>query len=172
MFRKADMNDLQAITDIYDHIHDYEEIARYSTGWLRDVYPTRQTAQDAILAGTMYVYEQDGRILAAGKIDRVQPPSYAQINWSVRAAEHEVMVLHTLVVHPECSSHGVATTFIGFYESTARQAGCTVLRIDTNARNTRARSLYKKLGYAERGIVPCCFNGIEGVQLVCMEKLL
>ena len=47
---------------------------------------------------------------------------------------------------------------------------CTELRIDTNQRNTRARKLYKSLGYEEIGIVSCVFNGIPDVQLVCLEK--
>ena len=44
--------------------------------------------------------------------------------------------------------------------------------MDTNEKNTNARKLYKKLGYKEPGIVPCVFNGIDGVQLVCLEKTL
>jgi hypothetical protein len=44
--------------------------------------------------------------------------------------------------------------------------------MDTNARNTRARAMYKRLGYSEPDIVPCVFNGIEGVQLVLLEKML
>jgi len=44
--------------------------------------------------------------------------------------------------------------------------------MDTNSRNLRARAMYKKLGYREIGIVPCVFNGIEGVQLVLLEKRL
>ena len=42
--------------------------------------------------------------------------------------------------------------------------------MDTNARNTRARKLYQKLGYEETGIVKCTFNGIPDIQLVCLEK--
>ena len=53
-----------------------------------------------------------------------------------------------------------------------RQNGCTVLRIDTNARNLRARAMYAKLGYREAGTVPCVFNGIPDVQLVLLEKKL
>lgn len=44
--------------------------------------------------------------------------------------------------------------------------------MDTNARNTAARALYKKLGYQEIGIVPTVFNGIPDVQLVLIEKTL
>ena len=44
--------------------------------------------------------------------------------------------------------------------------------MDTNERNAAARSLYAGLGYQEVGIVSCDFNGIPGVRLVCLEKLL
>ena len=44
--------------------------------------------------------------------------------------------------------------------------------MDTNARNIKARAMYRKLGYEEIGVAPCRFNGIEGVQLVLLEKYL
>ena len=42
--------------------------------------------------------------------------------------------------------------------------------MDTNAKNQAARKLYARLGYWEADIVPCVFNGIPSVQLVCLEK--
>ena len=172
MIRLASNKDLAAIENIYDRIHAMEQAGHYTTGWLKGIYPTAQTAQAAIDAGTMYVYEDAGVILAAGKIDQDQPDSYAQISWSMELSGNQVLVFHTLVVHPDHSGQGIAQRFIAFYEETARNIGCKSLRIDTNARNLRARKLYQHLGYSERGIVPCQFNGIEGVQLVCLEKLL
>ena len=61
---------------------------------------------------------------------------------------------------------------MAYYEDYARAKGCRVLRMDTNARNKRARAMYAGLGYREAGIVPTTFNGIEGVQLVLLEKAL
>ena len=57
-------------------------------------------------------------------------------------------------------------------DALARENGCTVLRMDANAKNAAARRLYQKLGYAEPDIVPCIFNGIPNVQLVLLEKKL
>ena len=54
----------------------------------------------------------------------------------------------------------------------ALENGCPYLRMDTNGRNERARSFYSKVGYKETGIVPCVFNGIDGVNLVLLEKCL
>jgi len=79
-------------------------------------------------------------------------------------------VLHTLVVSPKAARRGYGEAFVRFYEDYAREAGCSVLRIDTNERNLRARAMYKKLGYRESDMVPCRFNGMDGVHLVLLEK--
>ena len=57
-------------------------------------------------------------------------------------------------------------------EEYALENGCPYLRMETNERNVRARGFYAKVGYKEIGIVPCIFNGIEGVGLVLLEKKL
>ena len=82
------------------------------------------------------------------------------------------MVLHTLVVDPQAKGRGYGSRFVDFYESYALEHGCRYLRMDTNERNASARALYRNLGYREVPIVPCAFNGIPGVQLVCLEKTL
>ena len=86
--------------------------------------------------------------------------------------DSHIMIIHTLVVDPEFAGHGIGSRFIQFYEKYAQERGCRYLRMDTNAINTAARALYKKLGYSEQGIISCVFNGIGGVRLVCLEKSL
>ena len=171
MFRKASMADLDAISAIYSDIHTEIEAGRASIGWIRSIYPTRATAQASIENGDMYVMEENGVILAAGRINQHQGPEYDQAVWSFDAAPDKVLVLHTLVVSPQYKGRGIGTAFVAFYEETARDMGCTALRMDTNAINTAARALYKKLGYTEACIVPTDFNGIPGVNLVCLDKL-
>ena len=172
MFRSARPSDLDRIAAIYDHILDREEAGLSTVGWVRGVYPTRQTAADAIAAGDMFVAEEDGVILAAAKINQEQVPEYDQAAWTVDAPPEEVMVLHTLVVDPQAKGRGRGTRFVAFYEDYARTHGCRCLRMDTNERNAAARALYKGLGYTEVSVVPCSFNGIPGVNLVCLEKIL
>ena len=172
MIRKAVSSDLDSISEIYERIHTEEEAGRMTTGWKRGIYPTRQTALDAFARGTLYVLEEDGAVLAAGKIDQEQLPAYAEVNWLYPAAEDEVLVLHTLVVDPRAKGQGRGRAFLRFYEETAKASGCKCLRIDTNERNQRARHLYHMLGYREAGTIPCTFHGLEGVQLVCLEKPL
>lgn len=172
MFRPARMEDLDRIEEIYNEIHDEIEAGRASIGWIRGVYPTRQTAELSIRRNEMFVLEQDGEIAAAARINQVQGPEYDAAVWSFDAAPEQVMVLHTLVVSPQKSGRGCGRRFVAFYEDYARSRGCTALRMDTNAVNSVARSLYQRLGYRECCIVSTDFNGIPNIQLVCMDKQL
>lgn len=170
MFRKAIETDIDAIAAIYEKLHDREASGRGCTGWIRGVYPTRETAQNALAQGDLFVEEDGGNIVAAARINQEQVPEYADCPWSIPAAPEQVLVLHTLVVDPETAGRGYGSRFVAFYEDCARERGCTCLRLDTNVRNLPARALYKKLGYREAGIVACDFNGIPGIGLVCLEK--
>ena len=172
MFRRAEARDIDAIAAIYDEIHSEEEAGRMRIGWDRAVYPTRATAEAALRAKDLYVAERDGRVIAAARINQEQVPEYANAAWAVDAPPDRVLVLHTLVVSPREAGRGCGSAFVRFYEECARQRGCPFLRMDTNEINAVARSLYRKLGYREADIVDCCFNGIPGVRLVCLEKEL
>jgi ribosomal protein S18 acetylase RimI-like enzyme len=158
MFRKANMQDLDRIVEIYDEIHTEEENGNVTIGWVRDVYPTRKTAEESILKGDMFVEEDKGLIVAVAKINQEQVPEYSDASWNYTVAEDQVMVLHTLVVSPRMKGKGYGSKFVDFYERYALENGCPYLRMDTNARNVNARRLYKKLGYKEVSIVPCVFR--------------
>ena len=170
MIRKAKASDLEAVTEIYRKIHDAEEAGIITTGWLREIYPTANTATAALDREDLYVQEENGRILGCGIINQIQVPEYADAAWKHEAKEDEVMVLHTLVVDPFEKKKGYGKAFVSFYEEYAKQHNCRELRMDTNMINQRARKMYHNLGYQEVDIVPCVFNGIPDVQLVCLEK--
>ena len=170
--RPARADDLPAIAAIYDAIHTEEEAGRASIGWIRDVYPTAHTAREALLANDLFVVEEDGFVSGAARINRIQVPVYANAHWLYSADETQVMVLHTLVIDPKRAGRGLARSFVAYYEAFALERGCPVLRMDTNEKNAAARSLYRKLGYREADVVPCVFNVIPDVRLVCLEKKL
>ena len=171
-FRKATAQDLPAIEKIYEDIHTEEEAGRTSIGWIRGVYPTRKTAEASLLRGDLFVAEADGEVVGAAIINQQQVDVYEGADWQYAAKDEDVMVLHTLVISTQMAKRGYGKAFVAFYEDYARQHHCPYLCMDTNARNLRARAMYQKLGYAEIGIVPCVFNGIDGVQLVLLEKKL
>lgn len=172
IFRKAAAADIAAVSEIFEAIHTEEESGRTTIGWIRGVYPTRATAEAGLARGDLFVLEDGGEIVGSAVINQTQVDCYAGAAWRFAAPDEEVMVLHTLVIAPKAGGKGYGKQFVAFYEDYAHEHGCQYLRMDTNERNTNARALYKKLGYAEVDIVPCVFNAIPNVQLVLLEKRL
>ena len=172
IIRKATAADVDAVANIYAEIIDGQPSGKFVPGWEKGVYPVKSTAQNALEKDWLFVAEEDGVIVASAIINQYQGPIYEEANWEFEATEDEVMVLHTLVVNPSYIKGGIGTKMVAFYEDYAKQHNCFELRMDTNANNAIARKLYKRLGYKEVSIVPCVFNGIEGVNLVCLEKNL
>lgn len=168
--RRATKDDIPAIVAIYEDIHDEEEAGRLNTGWIRGIYPTAGTAEDAISKFEMYVMEDEGKVVAAARINNEEATAYEGGNWEFDAPEDEILVIHTLAVSPSAMNRSCGKQFISFYENIAEEINCRYLRMDTDERNVRARKLYDKMGYKEVGIVPCQFNGIESVNLVLLEK--
>ena len=61
-FRKAAAADIPVIAAIYDHTHDLEERGETTIGWIRGVYPTEETAREALDADDLFVMEEDGAV--------------------------------------------------------------------------------------------------------------
>lgn len=170
--RKATPKDIDGVALIFDHIIKEEEEGKCAIGWKREIYPTRNTAVAALELDDLFVMEADGEVVAAMRLNKEQVPEYKNCQWNYPADDDQVMVMHTLVVEPSAKKHGCGRKMVEFYEKYARENNCPYLRIDTNAINARARAFYKNCGYEEIGITPCVFNGIPGVNLVCIEKKL
>lgn len=170
--RKARLTDIEDIAKIYEKIHHEEEMGITTIGWIRNVYPTRKTAQDALGRNDLFVLTEEDKVLASAVINQIQVDEYKYAKWKHPAKDNEIMVLHCLAVDPFQKNRGYGKAFVAYYEQYAKTQGCVALRMDTNAKNARARGLYRHLGYEEAGVVKAVFNGIPDVQLVCLEKYL
>lgn len=169
MIRLANYDDLAAVNAGYNELFDFEEANGSSTGWVRGIYPTRETAEKGLAAGTLYVLEEQGKVCAHMVLNRIQPPHYAEIPWQYPAENSEVTVIHTLCVPPSQSGHGYATQMVRFAIDKARKDGMRVLRIDTWIHNRPATRLYQKLGFQSAGTKPVKHEGVLGRELLFME---
>lgn len=172
IIRKATQNDIDDVVNVYDKIHTLEENGETTIGWKRDIYPVRDTALAALERDDLFVMELGDCVIGSAIINHQQVDVYEGAAWKNAAPDNRVMVMHTLVIDPDEKRNGYGSEFVKFYEDYALENGCKELRIDTNEKNTRARSFYKKAGYEEIGIVPCVFNGLDNVHLVLLEKSL
>ena len=170
--RKASNLDINAINEIYERIHNEQESGTVTTGWVRGVYPTKKTAETALLRNDLFVEEANGNIVGTAIINQLQADVYKKTTWQYDLPDNKIMVLHTLVIDPKAKGKGYGKAFVEYYEQYAKEQGCNCLRLDTNELNTTARNFYKKLNYNEIDILPCLFNGIPNVKLVMLEKKL
>lgn len=172
IIRKAAEKDIDGVEKVYSDTHTAEEEGRVVIGWIRGVYPTRDTVLAALSRGDLFVMETEDGIVGTAIINQSQVDIYEKGNWQFDAPDNEVMVLHTLVISPKASGKGYGRQFVEYYERYAASHGCRYLRMDTNKINSTARKMYSKLGYREIGIEQGDFNGIKGVSLVLLEKKL
>ena len=87
MIRKATAQDIPGIAAVYARTHDVEEQGGTTTGWRRDIYPTAATAEAALLQDDLYVYEEEGVILATAILNQLQVDVYASCPWQYPAED-------------------------------------------------------------------------------------
>lgn len=173
MIRPATPHDLSSVSAIYEAILDQEDSRpRSYTNWQRGKYPCLDTARQALESGTLYVAEENGAVCAAVILNGEQLPEYDLIPWQFQAERSQVMVIHTLVIHPSHAGRGLGRKMVEFCENTARQAGKHAMRLDTYEGNDPANTMYPKLGYRFAGATEFFFQGLIHEVLNCYEKQL
>lgn len=170
LIRKGKQEDVLAAAEIYDAILTKEEQETVYTNWKKGLYPTGKDAQKALEEGTFYVGEEDGKVVACVNLNQIQPTEYEKIPWSITAYEKEVLVIHTLCIHPDCSGRGYGKRFVAFAEQLAKELGCKTIRIDTYEGNFPAAALYQGLGYCYTGSTLFHFQNLIWENLKCFDK--
>ena len=64
MIRKLQLSDVDRVAEIYDKIHTNEEAGITTIGWIRDVYPTKDTVMAALDRDDMFVLENEDGIIS------------------------------------------------------------------------------------------------------------
>lgn len=171
MIRKATAADLSQIEEIYHAILDLEEKTVSYTNWKKGLYPTKEDARLALEAGTLYVGEDaSGRLYGCVNLNHIQPKEYAEIPWRYAGEGEEILVIHTLCIHPDCKGHGYGRAFVAFAEELAVSLGVKAIRLDTYEGNQPAAALYESLGYKIVGKTLFHFQNVIWETLICMDK--
>lgn len=170
--RKGTAADLDACEGIYNAHLDHEAATVSYTNWAKGLYPTRSTAEKALAADTLYVYEEDGNVVGCANLNHIQPKEYASIPWAIPAEGDEVLVIHTLVFLPTHTGGGRGRNFVAFAEQLGHTQGSTVIRLDTWEGNEPAKAFYPKLGYSYAGVTEFFFENFIWENLFCYEKAL
>ena len=121
MIRKATQEDIQNVADLYNKMIAFEDSNVKYTSWQKGIYPTADTARLGVKNDSLYVFEENGELLAAVILDTKQAPEYKKINWSVKAKYGEALVIHTLCVDPNASGGGIGSAMVDFAKQLAKE---------------------------------------------------
>ena len=170
MIRQAETRDLDAVEQGYTDLLTHEAETGSNSNWVLGVYPTRQTAADALARGELFVLEEDGEICASIILNQAQAAEYQQIPWEIPAADSEILVIHTLCIPPAKAGRGYGKRMARFALDHARHQGCRVIRLDTWAENKPAATLYQKLGFRLAGRAAVLHEGVIPEELIFFER--
>lgn len=151
-FIQAEKDDLYEVGMIYERIHeDLNQSINYPR-WPRGIYPTEESALEAIDKKELYILKDDNKIIGSVILNHDQDLGYENVDWQVLAKDNEVMVIHTLAINPLYKGKGYAGIMIRKIKQLAIWKDCLALRLDLTQGNLPARNLYQKHGFYFTGI--------------------
>lgn len=151
-FKLAGYDVLDEVGMIYERIHeDLSQTVNYPR-WPRGIYPTEESAQEAIDKNELYILKDHQQIIGLVILNQEQDLGYENVDWQVEAKDYEVMVIHTLAIDPRFKGKGYAGIMIQKIKQFAVQKHCLALRLDLTQGNVPARNLYQKHGFYFTGI--------------------
>ncbi len=171
VIRLATATDIDAIEGLYNDLADFHAANTDYTGWKKHIYPNRSTAEEALAKGALYVADRAGCIEATVILNSYQPDAYAAADWQIPAEPWEILVIHTLAVHPLYHSKGLGKSFLAFAEQLAQERNMKAIRLDTAMTNKPAAALYEKIGYRFAGLVDLNL-AYNPTQFRCYEKAI
>ncbi len=148
---QATQEDFNPIIAFYDDVMDRTpEIATYAR-WSKGKHPTANGIRAYIEEGSMYLYKENEKIVAAMAVTMHQGEEYHAIEWSRQVNDNEVAVIHILAVSPDSQGTGIGSGMIREAIRLAQNKGMQSIRLDALASNTPAHRLYERLGFEYRG---------------------
>jgi ribosomal protein S18 acetylase RimI-like enzyme len=145
--------DIDELENLYNELNDYLKQTVNYPGWIKGVYPIRQTAIDGVRASTLYVARSSGKIVGSIILNNKAEVAYNEVEWEIECDHSEVFVIHTFVVHPKFMKYGVGKALIDFCHKKAMLANVKAIRLDVYEGNTPAIQLYERCGYVYMGTV-------------------
>lgn len=146
--RKAMMEDIDEIAELYDNLNDHLEAHVNYPGWKKGMYPTKTEALHFFKTNTLYKAILGDIIVGSIALTHDPEKEPDNGNWLIHAEYDEIFVIHVLVVHPDFLRQGVGRTMLNFAEKLAKQQKVRSIRLDVYENNIAAINVYEKMGYS------------------------
>lgn len=150
---KATPEHLDELEELYNELNDYFSSTVNYPGWIKHIYPIRETAENALAEGSLFVAIENESIAGSIILNHEPEDAYHQVEWLTETDYKNILVIRTLVVHPKFLHKGVGSRLMEFARQFASENGIESIRLDVSVNNKPAINLYKKAGYQYIGTV-------------------
>lgn len=144
---KATNKELDNIVKIYEDVCDFLENNINYPKWKKGIYPTYNDALKGYQENSLYVLKSENRIIGTMILNSEYEPGYNQGNWTLNVDDKEILVIHTLTIHPDFYHQKFALKLVEYAIMHGRKYGYKTIRIDVTESNHPALSLYQKFGF-------------------------
>lgn len=158
IFEKYDISlgtekDLEELGELYNLLNDYLKDTVNYPGWIKGIYPTRETAHDGIKAKSLFVMKLQNKIVASVILNHISEDAYSQGQWNNFIDYEKIIVVRTFVVHPSHLKKSLGKKMMNFIKEYSINIQMKIIRLDVSENNLPAVSLYEKSGYTYKGTV-------------------
>ena len=156
MIRKATMQDLPAIVDIYAYARNFMVKTGNANQW-GDGYPQKKILQEDLEKNQLYVYEEDGKIGAVFVFFIGKEQDYETSVSGEWTSPKPYGVLHRIAV--VTYGKGIASKCIQWcYEQ------CHCMRGDTGQKNKSMQRLFEKNGFTQCAMIHPWYGEMLGYE--------
>lgn len=147
IIEKGTLENIDELEALYNDLNDYLEANVNYPGWIKHIYPVRETAIKGIKEGNLFVVKIGGVITGSVILNNEPEKAYHEVEWRIDSDYTDVIVIHTLVIHPQFMHRGIALELMTFAKEYGFKQNMKAIRLDVSIDNTPAIALYEKLGY-------------------------
>lgn len=146
-FRKGTLQDLDELEGLYEDVIDYLDCHTNYPGWVKGIYPNRDSAVEGVEEDNLFVACIDGRIAGTVILRHKQEAAYLPVDWHIELDEKDIFVIHTLAVHPDYLHKGVGKGLMKAILLYANERNVKAVRLDVVCDNIPAIRLYENSGF-------------------------
>ena len=116
-----------------------------------EIYPSLKEITADVQHQTQYGLMVENILAGIMTLDEHQPEQYQAIPWNLN--DPRPLVVHRFCISPQFQGRGFSKIMMRFVEVYAGKNNYQSIRLDSFTQNPISCSLYRKLGFIERGIV-------------------
>ena len=140
-------SDIDELEKLYDDLNDYLSVTINYPGWIKGIYPVRESALSGLKDHALYVARYDNKIVGSVVLNHEPEEAYEGRLWKVSTNYAHIFVLRTFVAHPQYLKMGIGQALIDFSIALAKQNNMKSIRLDVFEKNRPAIALYEKNGF-------------------------